>query len=135
MWVQVPLQSVQTSDFAPVSRNEFLDILATIGCGCTLKRVRDMITTYSQMNRTDKYSQHSPIIWPVWLNGWVFVYELSDCGFEFRWSQMTNIFLEKPFSKKSKNRNRVYFWINSLTFYRVCFYCKSKSRAIEIYWN
>ena len=20
--------------------------------------------------------------WPVWLNGWVFVYELSDCGFE-----------------------------------------------------
>ena len=22
------------------------------------------------------------IIWPVWLNGWVFVYELSGCGFE-----------------------------------------------------
>ena len=20
--------------------------------------------------------------WPVWLNGWVFVYELSGCGFE-----------------------------------------------------
>ena len=36
------------------------------------------------MHRTDKYSQHSSIIWPVWLNGWVFVYELSGCGFESR---------------------------------------------------
>ena len=25
--------------------------------------------TYSQMNHTDKYSQHSSIIWPVWLRG------------------------------------------------------------------
>ena len=25
--------------------------------------------TYSQMHRTDKYSQHSTIVWPVWLNG------------------------------------------------------------------
>ena len=41
-----------------------------------------MIRTYSQMHRTDKYSQHSSIIWPAWLNGWVFVYELSGCGFE-----------------------------------------------------
>ena len=41
-----------------------------------------MIRTYIQMHRTDKYSQHSSIIWPVWLNGWVFVYELSGCGFE-----------------------------------------------------
>ena len=35
-----------------------------------------------QMHYTDKYSQHSSIICPVWLNGWVFVYELSGCGFE-----------------------------------------------------
>ena len=28
------------------------------------------------------YLQHRSIIWPVWLNGWVFVYELSGCGFE-----------------------------------------------------
>ena len=41
----------------------------TIECGFTLKRVRDMIKTYSQMHRTDKYSQHSSIIWPAWLNG------------------------------------------------------------------
>ena len=31
-------------------------------CGFTLKRVRDMMKTYSQMHRTDKDSQHSSII-------------------------------------------------------------------------
>ena len=51
----------------------------------TLKRVRDMIITYSQMYHTDKYSHHSSIIWPVWLNGWMFIYELSECGFESSW--------------------------------------------------
>ena len=61
---------------------EFLDIQATIECSCTMKLVRDMIITYIQMHRTDTYSQHSLIIWPVWLNGWVFVYELNSCGFE-----------------------------------------------------
>ena len=60
---------LKTSDFAPASSKEFLDIQATIECGFTLKRVRDMIKTYSQMHRTDKYSQHSSIIWAVWLNG------------------------------------------------------------------
>ena len=38
----------------PVSIMKFLDIQATIECGFTLKRVRDMIRTYSQMHRTDK---------------------------------------------------------------------------------
>ena len=51
-------------------------------CKGTLKRVRDIITAYSQMHWTDEYSQHSSIIWPIWLNGWVFVYKLSGCGFE-----------------------------------------------------
>ena len=31
------------------------------------------------MHRTGKYSQHGSIIWPVWLNGWVFFYELGGC--------------------------------------------------------
>ena len=35
--------------------------------------------------RTDKYSQRKSIIWPVSHNGWVFVCELSDCGFEYRY--------------------------------------------------
>ena len=65
--------------------------------GFTLKRVRDMITTYNQMNRTDKYSQHTSLIWLAWLNGWVFVSELSGCGFESRcsdllWSILSNAF-------------------------------------------
>ena len=51
-----------TSDIAPVSSKEFLDIQATVECRFTLKRVRDMTITYSQMHRTDKYSQHSSII-------------------------------------------------------------------------
>ena len=36
------------SNFAPASSKEFLDIQATIECGFTLKRVRDMTKTYSQ---------------------------------------------------------------------------------------
>ena len=66
----------------PVSSKEFLDIRTYIECGFTLKRVRNIIKTYSQFLRTDNYSQHSSIFWPVWLNGWVFVYEISGCGFE-----------------------------------------------------
>ena len=31
--------------------------------------------------------------WPVWLNGWVFVYELSDCGFESRWCHLIAVLL------------------------------------------
>ena len=37
--------------------------------GFTLKHLRDMTRTDSQMHRTDKYSEHSSIIWPVWPNG------------------------------------------------------------------
>ena len=37
-----------TSDIAPDSSKESIDIQATIECGFTLKRVRDMIRTYSQ---------------------------------------------------------------------------------------
>ena len=63
--------------------NLLINIQATIACEFTPKRVHDMIRTYSQMHhKEDKYSQHSFIIWPVWLDGWVFVYELSSCEFE-----------------------------------------------------
>ena len=37
----------------------------------TLKRVRDMIITCSQIHRAGKYSKHSSIIWIVWLNRWL----------------------------------------------------------------
>ena len=39
-----------------------------------------MIKTYSQLHHTDKYLQHSSVIWPVWLDGSVFVYELTGCS-------------------------------------------------------
>ena len=53
-------------------------------CRFTLKLARDVVITDIQMHRTDKFAQHSSIIWPIWLNGWVFVYELSRCGLESR---------------------------------------------------
>ena len=47
-----------------------------------------MVRTYSQMQRTDRYSQNSSISWSVWLNGWVFVYRLRGCGFESCYSHL-----------------------------------------------
>ena len=57
-------------------------------CGFTVICARDMITTCSQIHCIDKYSQHSLIIWPVWPNGWVFVYNISGCGFKSRCSHL-----------------------------------------------
>ena len=37
------------------------------------------------------YSKHSSVIWPVWLNGWVFLYELSGSGFQ------SNLFFSTSF--------------------------------------
>ena len=45
-------------------------------------RVCDMIRTYKEMHRTNKYSQLSSITWSFRPNGWVFVYKLKSCGFE-----------------------------------------------------
>ena len=42
------IAATQTSDIAPVSSEELLDIQATIKCGFTLKRGRDMIKTCSK---------------------------------------------------------------------------------------
>ena len=40
------------------------------------------------MNHKNKYSHHSSIILPVWLNGCVVIYELGGCVFESPWSQL-----------------------------------------------
>ena len=69
-------------------RQEFCDIHATIECRFTLKYLHDMTRTYSSMYHIDKYSHHSSIIWHDWLNFWMFVYELSGCGFESRCSHL-----------------------------------------------
>ena len=83
-----PVGITLTSDIAPVSSKEVLEIPANIECGFTLKLVRDIIKTCSQMDHTDKHSQLRSINWSVWPNGWVFVYELSGCGFDSRWSHL-----------------------------------------------
>ena len=84
----------------PASSKDFPDIQANIECRFTLKLLRDMIKTCTQMHRTDKYSQHSSIIWPVRLSGWVFVYRLSGCGFSSRCCHLITVGSEIPFSKK-----------------------------------
>ena len=71
-----------TKTFAIPSSKEFLDIQANIECGFNLKRVHDTKRRYCQIYRTDKYSEHTYIIWPVWRIGWVFVYELNGLLFE-----------------------------------------------------
>ena len=91
-------RSNQTSDVAPASSKEYYDIHAKIQaveCGFTLKLVSDMKITYSQTHHTDKYSRHSSTIRLVWLNGWVFVYELSGCGFESRHCHLIKCSLRK----------------------------------------
>ena len=50
----------------------------------------------SQMHGTDKYSQHSSIIYKsVWLNGSVFSFELSGCGLESCYSQSSIFYSEE----------------------------------------
>ena len=56
-----------------------------------------MIRIYSQMHHTNKYSQHSLIISTIWLNGWLFVFELSGCRFESCCSQVTWHLLNQSF--------------------------------------
>ena len=57
-----PVAVTSPSDFTPASSKEFLDIQATIKCGFTLKHVRDMSRTYSQMHHAGKYSEYTSII-------------------------------------------------------------------------
>ena len=77
-----PVSATYTSDIASVLSKEFLDIEGTTGCGFILINVRDIIRIYNQMHCADKHPQHCPIIWPVWLNAWVLVYEQSDFRFK-----------------------------------------------------
>ena len=79
-----------TSDMASALRKEFLDIQENYR-----QRIYSEVHTWldnnmqCQMLRTDKHSQHSSIIWPVWLNCWVRICKLSGCGFESRCCQLT----------------------------------------------
>ena len=60
-----------------------------------LKQARYLSLNDSNENRNYNYLVHNLIILPVWLNGWVFVYELSSCGFETRCCHLSPVLLNK----------------------------------------
>ena len=71
------------------------------------------------MHRADKYPQHSSIIWPVWLNDWVFVYKLSSCGFESRCSHLVHLYIcaatkqkQRAIGSRSQSLKLLFLWIN-----------------------
>ena len=64
-----PVGVSSTSDIAPVSSKEFLDIQAIIVWIHSERRTcHDQNIQSSQMHHTDKYLQYSSIIWSAWLN-------------------------------------------------------------------
>ena len=69
MWIRVPLLSLKRQIWRLLRARSSLTFRKSTECGFILKLVRDMIKTYNEMHRTDKYSQHSTTIWSVWLNG------------------------------------------------------------------
>ena len=95
LWVPIPLLPLTVQIRCLLQTRSSLAFRQTIESRFTLKLVGDMIITYSQMHRTDKYSQPKSIIWSVWLNGWVFVHEPSGCGFESRCCHYMSLFLQK----------------------------------------
>ena len=129
------LCSVFLSPCATASSKEFLDIQATIEWRFTLKRVRDMTRTYSQMHHADKYSEHSSIIWPVWPNGWVFIYHLSGSEFKSNCSHSKTLFVcqnainanqmvkyegQPNFYPFKRHFNKCYWERLSLKFFMIC---------------
>ena len=113
-----PIAVTELSDIAPVSNKEFLCIQEIAECRFTLN-ASVIRQKHSQLEPKDNYSQHSPVVWPVWLNGQVSVQELSGCGFEsccsyyffFLFSKslsflnIVNVFVEFSF------KNMFRFWI------------------------
>ena len=87
----------------PVSSKEFLNIQVTVECIFTLKMVHDMIITYNQLHRTDKYSQQSSIICPTWLYGWVFVYELTQQTFQRRFNVVFRLIWRRDVAQRQIN--------------------------------
>ena len=72
---------------------EWINTLQLPECQGThcLKQARYLklyMTERIQMHHRGKYWQHSSIIEPVWLYGWVFVYKLSGCGFKSHCSHL-----------------------------------------------
>ena len=61
LWVRILLLSLKLQIRCSLQARSSLIFKQTIESRFTLKLVRDMITTYSQMHCTDTYLQHSSI--------------------------------------------------------------------------
>ena len=70
-WTRTHNHLLRKRTLLPVLSKEFRDIQTAIEFLFTLKRVRDMIRTCSQMQSTNNDTQHRSVSWPVWLNGWI----------------------------------------------------------------
>ena len=79
--------------FRACLEQEVLAIQATIKCGFPLKLVREIIIRDSQIHHRVKYSQHSFLIWPGWLNFLEIVFELNGVVFESHYSDRNFRFL------------------------------------------
>ena len=87
--VQIKLLSLRLLIWGLLRVTRSLTFRQTKECRSTLKLVCDMIKIYSQMQRADRYSQHSSINWPLWVNSRVFVYKVGHCELEtchFHWN-------------------------------------------------
>ena len=67
LWIRIPLVLLKIHIWCLLRAMSSLTFRQTIECGFTLKLVRDVIITYCQMHRTDKYSQHSSTNLAKWL--------------------------------------------------------------------
>ena len=102
LWVRSsPVGITKTSDIAPVFSKEFLAIQATIEFGFTLKLVRDMIRTYSQIDDTTlnpeveysiSFSKHGKKLCLSWhyngLNCYIFVNGVEIYNFKAKNSEI-----------------------------------------------
>ena len=100
LWVQVPLQSLkfqisrlfrERSSFTCMQLHS-VDLIET-------RMWHDKSTQLNHHKGT--YSHHSSIIWPVWIKGWVYVYQLSGCVFESFCSQILFCCIKMPLSQPS----------------------------------
>ena len=80
LWVRIPLLSLKLQTECLLHDRSSLTSRQTRECGFTLKLDHDMI--FTPVHCLGKNSQHNLIIWPAWLNGWMFVYKLDGWGFE-----------------------------------------------------
>ena len=80
----------------------------------------------------DKYSQHSSIIWPIWLHDWVFVYELSGCLIVLR-TFCCWFFISSTTSSKTTLLITKLEWENTF-YFKEDAHSKYKTKSLNLGW-